>query len=51
MVESKNCIYFSPSIVVHCVRDDVTVKSTIDAKFLEVKLWLTKALLLWWILI
>ena len=38
MVESKNCIYFSPSIVVHCVRDDVTVKSTIDAKFLEVKL-------------
>ena len=38
MVESKNYIYFSPSIVVHCVRDDVTVKSTIDAKFLEVKL-------------
>ena len=36
MVESKNYM---------CIWDNVTVYSAIDTKFLEVELWLTRALL------
>lgn len=43
MVDTKSYICFSPSIIVPWVRDDGAVKSTVDTKFLEVKLWLTRA--------